>query len=147
MKKTHFSKICLLLACLVLIAAVALVCTSCNDKTQNDPYNTPVSDGQKTVLGQGETTFNFSVKGPDGAESHFEIRTDKSTVGEALLELGVIDGEQGPYGLYVKKVDGIELDYDKDGKYWAFYINGAYAMSGVDQTEIVKDAHYSFVAE
>lgn len=144
MKKTQFKRFGSLLVCLVLIAAMALNLTSCGDNDTEGPV-TPVGD--KTVLGQGETTFNFSVKAPDGTESYFEIRTDKSTVGEALLELGVIDGEQGPYGLYVKTVDGITLDYDKDGKYWAFYINGTYAMSGVDQTEITKDVQYAFVAE
>ena len=38
-------------------------------------------------------------------------------------------------------------DYDVDGTYWAFYINGAYAMSGVDSTEIVAGETYTFKVE
>ena len=66
---------------------------------------------------------------------------------EALLAEGLIEGENGAYGLYVKKVNGIVADYDIDKTYWAFYINGEYAMSGVDTTEIVEGATYSFKVE
>ena len=35
----------------------------------------------------------------------------------------------------------------KDGKYWAFYVNGEYAVSGVDTTEITEGGLYEFRAE
>lgn len=75
------------------------------------------------------------------------IHTDKTLVGEALQELELIAGDEGDFGLYVKTVDGITADYDKDGVYWAFYENGEYAMQGVDQTEITEGAAYSFKIE
>ena len=61
--------------------------------------------------------------------------------------MGLISGEDGAYGMYVKNVNGTTLDYDKDGKYWAFYINDEYAVSGVDKTKIDESAKYSFRAE
>ena len=67
----------------------------------------------------------------EGTETSFEIHTDKKMVGEALQECGLLEGEDGPYGLYVKTVNGITADYDVDQTYWAFYINGEYAMTGV----------------
>ena len=96
---------------------------------------------------KGEKSFLFTVADTDGSETVFKISTDKILVGEALQELGLIAGEQGPYGLYVKTVNGIAYDYDTDGKYWAFYINGEYAPTGVDVTEIEENATYSFRAE
>jgi hypothetical protein len=75
------------------------------------------------------------------------VKTDKTTVGAALLEVELIAGEDSQYGLYVKTVNGITLDYDKDGKYWAFYIDGEMAMSGVDSTDIAEGATYEFKAE
>jgi len=33
-------------------------------------------------------------------------------------------------------------DYDVDQTYWAFYINGEYAVSGVDTTDIDENAVY-----
>ena len=59
----------------------------------------------------------------------------------------LIDGEVGEFGLYVKTVNGITADYDKDGKYWAFYINGEYAQPGVDSIEITEGDSYSFQVE
>jgi len=56
----------------------------------------------------------------EGSETQFEIHTEKETVGEALVELGLIAGEESEYGLYVKTVNGITADYDKDGVYWRF---------------------------
>ena len=151
MKKTNFKKVLSLIVCSVLIAAVALFTTGCSDKeiTSSIPEVSQPTNTQTEVkvLGEGATKFNFTVTDKDGKETAFEIHTDKTIVGEALQDLGVIDGEEGPYGLYVKTVNGTTLDYDKDGKYWAFYINGAYGTTGADVTEIESGANYSFKAE
>lgn len=117
--------------CVVLIVAMAMFASGCSDN--------------KKV--EGEKTFAFTVVDLEGKSENFEITTDKSTVGDALLEEGLIEGEDGAYGLYVKTVNGITLDYDKDGAYWAFYVNDEYAMSGVDTTEITEGDSYAFKAE
>ena len=103
------------------------------------------TDSEVTVLGEGATVFQFSVTDMEGTEARYEIHTDKQFVGEALLELGLIEGEDSQYGLYVTTVNGINADWDKDQTYWAFYINGEYAMTGVDATEITEADSYSFV--
>ena len=72
----------------------------------------------------------------------FTIHTDKETVGEALIEHSLISGDMGDFGMYIKAVNGITADYDIDQSYWAFYINGEYAMSGVDTTNIDETAKY-----
>lgn len=46
-----------------------------------------------------------------------------------------------------KTVNGMTADYDKDGVYWAFYIDGVYAMTGVDATNITDGAQYAFRME
>ena len=102
---------------------------------------------ESTNLGEGRTEFLFNVVDVNGKTAEFLVKTDKKTVGEALSEQGLISGEDGIYGLYVKVVNGIRLEYEKDGKYWAFYINGEYATSGVDKTEIVEGNIYTFKAE
>lgn len=92
-------------------------------------------------FGKGEKTVAVIVSVGDSAVT-FTIRTDKDTVGAALLEHDLISGEESMYGLYVKRVNGITADYDVDQSYWAFYVNGEYAMSGVDLTEIDESAEY-----
>jgi len=98
-------------------------------------------------MGEGQTVFDFVVVDKEGKETAFEIHTDKTIVGDALQELGLIDGEESTYGLFIKSVNGIVADYDVDKTYWAFYINGEYAMSGVDTTEIEEGAAYSLKVE
>lgn len=135
--------------CTVLIVAMALFTTACSDDTNANAVSTEstVTMTEGAVLGEGATAFHFTVADKDGKEVTCEIHTDKTTVGDALLELGLIAGEEGPYGLYVKTVNGITVDYDKDGKYWAFYENGEYGSAGVDTTKIAAGANYAFKVE
>ncbi len=152
MKKTSFKQKLSVILSFVLIAVIALTMFGCNSDTANDTTTTqaPVESteaAKPTSLGEGAVQFSFSVTHKDGTVADFVINTDKKIVGEALQELGVIAGDMGDYGLYVKSVDGETLDYDTDGMYWAFYDNGAYAAKGVDQTEIVAGIKYEFKAE
>jgi len=100
-----------------------------------------------SVIGEGSKEFTVTVADQDGSETKLEIHTDQETVGAALSELGLIEGDESEYGLYVKTVNGIRADYDKDGVYWAFYINEEYAQTGVDATDIAEGDSYSFKIE
>ena len=134
MKKTNFLKSFLLI---VLIAALASSIIACSPSGTGTTTTT-------TVQNQ-EVTFTFEVYLEDGSrKSTHEITTDEQTVGAALLEEGLIEGEDGPYGLYVKTVDGVLADYETTGTYWAFYIDGEYAMTGVDSTTVEAGKVYSF---
>ena len=148
MKKTKITRFLSVILCVVLIAAAALFTSGCTDENTAVPNNTTTApSGEITEIGVGEKTFEFTVTDYDGSETKFSVHTDKTVVGEALQEVGLITGEEGPYGLYVKSVNGIAYDYDKDGKYWAFYIDGEYAVTGADVTEIEEGKEYSFKAE
>lgn len=92
-------------------------------------------------------SFSVIVTDLEGKDTTFQYTSNKATVGEALVEEGLIKGHTTEYGLYVDEVNGIALDWNKDGKYWAFYINGEYAMTGVDSTEITNGATYAFKPE
>ena len=128
-KHTYFKKALLICLCLVLTAATVLAMTACKKDDPND-RDTAVS-------------FTLKVVDLDGSETTTEITTKKWTVGAALLDKEIISGEEGQYGLYVKTVNGITADYDVDQTYWAFYVNGEYAMTGVDKTEITDGATYT----
>ena len=133
----------------VLIAVIVLFGCGCSDNKNDTATNdTAVSTVENAVqeIGEGETSFTFEVENGD-EKSTFDVKTDKTTVGDALLELNLIAGDKSDYGLYVKTVNGVTADYDKDGTYWAFYINGEYALTGVDSTEITDGAVYKFRVE
>nr|AGS52668.1 hypothetical protein [uncultured bacterium contig00045] len=103
------------------------------------------TDGDAQDIGEGQTVFRFEVTGADGNTAAWNVHTDEDTVGAALIAVGLIEGEESSYGLYVKTVDGITADYDVDQSYWAFNIDGEYAMSGVDTTDIDPGKTYAFI--
>lgn len=148
MKKTNLKSILSFIVCMVLIAAMALFTIGCNDNsTSSDTTDTILNETDIRELGDGATQVSFTVVDQNGKEAHFIIHTDKTILSDALLEHDLIAGEDSEYGLYVKTVNGTTLDYNKDGKYWAFYVNDAYATKGVEKTEIDDSAKYCFKAE
>ena len=146
MSKNSRKKLLSILLCIALIAAMALCTAGCGSK---DAPATTVAAGAAgaTSVGEGQTAFRFTVVDADGKETAFDVHTDETTVGAALLALGLIDGDDSEYGLYVKTVNGLTVDYDKDGKYWAFYVDGEYAATGVDSTDIAAGSTYTFKVE
>lgn len=113
-----------------------------DDTTESSATGASLSD--VTVKGEGATTFYFNVIDLDGSETRFQINTDAATVGEALIAVDLIAGEEGEFGLYVTSVNGITADWDTEKAYWAFYIDGEYALSGVDSTAVTAGAVYTF---
>ena len=134
---------------LAVITAVLLVMVlSACAKTATIPAgkNTVGVKNGETV-GQGATAFAVEVTDTEGKKTTFTVNTDEKMVGAALQALKLISGEKGDYGLYVKEVTGITTDYEKDGTYWAFYVDGQYALTGVDSTEVKAGAVYGFAVE
>lgn len=130
---------------LALILCVSYAAVGCGDKEQTAAViNENIEGG---VIGEGNTQFVLTVIDDKGVATEFTINTDKTTVGDALLDNNIIQGEMGDYGLYVKTVNGVTADYDTDGTYWAFYIDGEYATTGVDTTDIVPGTQYTLAVE
>ena len=149
MKNNSMKKLLSLVLAFVLTAALAL--TGCSGKPAETtaPIEAPESAGSSafTILGEGEKSFELTIVDKEGAEHLYLIHTDEEMVGYALIEHALIEGEQGQYGMYIKSVLGQTLDYETDGMYWAFYVNGEYAMTGVDQTPVTADTSYMLKAE
>ena len=62
-----------------------------------------------------------------------------------MMEHELLSGEMGEFGLYVKTVNGIEADYDKDQSWWGLYSQGEMLMTGVDTTNISNGDIYEIV--
>lgn len=77
-------------------------------------------------------SFKVVVTDLEGNETAFEYTSSAASVGEALVAEGLIEGHETEYGLYIDTVNGITADWDADQTYWAFYINGEYATTGID---------------
>lgn len=133
------------IACLAL-AFILLMLVSCDA----DPSDKNIWDDaiytEDTELGEGDKTVTVDVIAEDN-RVRFTIHTNGDTLGDALIENGLVEGEESQYGLYVKKVNGILADYDVNKSYWGFYSGGEYMMSGIDTTEIFGGEAFELVYE
>ena len=94
---------------------------------------------------EGEATFTVIVIHKDGTQKEFQYTTTEAYVGPALVADGLIEGNDGPYGLEISKVDGEQAIYETDSAYWAVYEGEEYAMQGIDTTPVVDGAVYKLV--
>ena len=145
MKNNSTKKLLALVLAFVLTAAAALTGCSTSPAETTAPPQTPAAD--VTVLGEGSKTFDLTIVDKEGAAHAYEIHTDEEYVGFALIAHELIEGEEGPYGMYIKSVLGQVLDYETDGMYWSFYVGGEYALTGVDLTPVTEGVSYMLKAE
>ena len=129
---------------LSMLLVLCMVFALCACGTQ-----TAVQTEQTTATSESTTeaevkAYTFTYIDVDGNEKSFDLTSDKETVGEALLEEGLISGEEGEYGLYVTEVDGVAVE---GNTYWAFYINGEYASTGVSDTPLEDGSTYLMQVE
>lgn len=159
----NLKKLSLLLAAILTVAALSCSCTSLSDVSGSPAVSANSgADGEESALesgiwasavytsdvsvGEGGTVFTLKITAGDRTIT-VTVSTDEAVLGDALVAAGLIAGEEGDYGLYVKTVNGMTLDYDTDGMYWAFYIDGEYAMTGVDGENIDFAKVYELKAE
>lgn len=150
---------------IILALAMVLSLTACGNTPVQQPdsgndANVEANDGANTdadvkapvvtdgaVLGEGAHSFVLEIADAEGKTITATVNTDEETVGAALLKLNVIQGEDSEYGLYVKTVNGVTADYEKDQTYWSFYIDGEYAQTGVDMTAVNDGGTYKLAIE
>ena len=144
MKNNSIKKLLALVLAFVLTAVAALSGCSTTPAETTAP---PVETTPVTEVGEGAANFELTIVDKDGVTHLYRVHTNVGMMGEALTEVDLIDGEQGPYGMYIKSVLGQVLDYETDGMYWSFYVNGEYAQTGVDQIPVEHDGKYMLKAE
>jgi len=138
MKKTG-----LIIIALLIVVAIGLLFLPNNSKKEAGLWKNALYT-ENTTLGTGKNNLIVTVEAGDKSID-FTINTDTDNVGDALKEVKLIEGEEGPYGIYIKKVNGIEADYDKDQSYWSFEKDGEAMPTGVDSTRFKDGEHFELV--
>lgn len=90
------------------------------------------------VRGTGAVSFCLTVTDLDGTQKEFVVKTDRKNVADALVEVGLVSGENSEYGLYIKVVNGITADYNVDGSYWSLLVNGEMSMVGASSVSVAE---------
>lgn len=150
-------------ALLLAILTFALIFTGCSsDKEETVNTTKAVSqDGTKadekdfafpddlTILGDEDSKYSFIFKAvhKDGKETSFGIRTNKETIGEALVEADLLGGREESTGYVVYTIDHVKHDHNTEGFYWVLYIDGELAEVDVMKTAIENGSTYEFICE
>ncbi len=139
-------KILSLLTLIALILTLTFTLASCFNTVDAVGLWESATHRRDKTLGAGNTTISVVVEAGENSVT-FTVKTDKKNLADALVEHGLIEGEEGAYGLAVYKVNGMEADFTRDNAYWAVYIGEEYAMTGASFIEIEDGAEYRFVYE
>ena len=90
----------------------------------------------------GSKAYTVTVVHKDGSVKDFSYRTDEEYLAGALLEEGLISGEEGPYGLTIITVDGEDAVWATDNAYWAIWIGEEMAMTGASETPVYDGSSF-----
>lgn len=91
--------------------------------------------GTQEKLPQGTKQYTVKVIVQDGQERVFNLNTQEEFLGPALVAQNLIEGEQGPYGLYIVKVNDVQADEQKQ-EWWCLTKGGESVATGVDSTPV-----------
>ena len=90
---------------------------------------------------EGAKTVAVAVVHADASSKEFTYHTDAEYLGELLLAEKLVEGEQGPYGLFITTVDG-ETAQDSLHQWWCITKGGDQVDTGADSTPIADGDHF-----
>lgn len=89
---------------------------------------------------EGSKSISIEVINSEDKSKVYELKTDAKYLRQAMEEADglTFSGDESEYGLMVNSVNGEIADYNTNGAYWSFYVNGEYCNYGID-TQPVED--------
>lgn len=92
----------------------------------------------KPVSGSKSITIN--VVDDKQETTAYQLNTDAEFLRQAMEEAEglTFSGAESQYGLMIDTVNGLVADYNTNGAYWSFTVNGEYSNLGID-TQPVND--------
>lgn len=88
---------------------------------------------------EGSKTFVVEIVHADGSAKEFTCHTDEEYLGPVLVAEGLIEGEEGPYGLYITAADG---ETAEGNQWWCVTRDGQMVETGVDATPVADGDHF-----
>ena len=93
----------------------------------------------KTELGEKEVAV-VVVHGDD-TKTDYTFHTDAEYLREVLEENGLIEGEDGPYGIFITVVDGEVADSTKQ-QWWCITKEGERVNTSADEAPVTDGCQY-----
>lgn len=76
-----------------------------------------------------------------GSATVHEFTTDAEFLADALVEEGIVEDNQGPYGLYILTAGGVTAK-EEDQEWWCITKNGESLTTGASETPIADGERY-----
>ena len=104
--------------------------------------------GTRPQAQEGAKAVTILIVHKDGTQKQLEYNTDAEFLADLLLEKELVTGYASEeYGFTIESVDGIKLDWSKDGAYWALYEGDAYATESAAGIVLTDGSVYKLVYE
>lgn len=87
---------------------------------------------------EGSKAITIEVINSADESTVYDVTTDAEFLLQAMEEAEglTFDGDESEYGLMITTVNGEVADYNENGAYWSFYVNGEYCNYGVDSQPV-----------
>ena len=92
-----------------------------------------------------KTSFAVVVVHKDGTTKETTIETEKTYLGAALIEAGVVEAEENRFGMHIKTADGEKAVFEEDKAYWAVYVGENLADRATDLLPVEAGKTYKLV--
>ena len=89
----------------------------------------------------GAKTVTVEVVHSDGSSNEYALETEEAYLGPLLVAEGLVEDEQGPYGLYFHTADGETADEGAQ-EWWKITKGGEMVNTSADTTPIAHGDHF-----
>ncbi len=99
--------------------------------------------GAKPVAGSKSITIEVVDERQE--TTAYQLQTEVEFLRQAMEEAEGLSfsGTESEYGMMVDTVNGLTADYNTDGAYWSFYVNGDYCNYGIDSQPVLDGDIFS----
>ncbi len=107
----------------------------------------------KPLTVTGEKSITIEVTGSRGTTTDYKLETDAEFLKQAMDELTVngsgfiYSGKDSNYGFIVETINGEWAKYDKNGTYWALYVNDEFGQFMVNMQPVADGDKFTFKYE
>lgn len=137
-----------LIIALALVVAALAVYWIWRTNVLNRVAEVPESESSTTETTEEtqiqKTSFAVVVH-KDGTTKETTIETEKTYLGAALIEAGVVEAEENRFGMHIKTADGEKAVFEEDKAYWAVYVGENLADRATDLLPVEEGKTYKLV--
>ncbi len=95
----------------------------------------------------GAKTVTLQVTDDIGNTVEYVVHTDAEYLQQVMDEADGLTyhGEENTYGIMIDTINGLVADYNENGAYWGFFVNGEYCNYGITEQPVADGDVFAIV--